>query len=83
MVEPETCRLCGRKVRSEEGYCSYHRGAHVALRAGFSRWRDAYGRLTYEQYLERLLERPETGIWVREIAERELKNSQEGGVRWV
>lgn len=70
------CRACARPS-VEDGLCLYHVDALKNLRSGFARWRDAYGELRFEDYLARLIARPETGEWVREVAELELGTREE------
>jgi hypothetical protein len=39
---------------------------------GYEKWKHAFGDLPWRSYLERLIAQPETGAWVREMAELEL-----------
>jgi hypothetical protein len=39
------------------------------LEAGYERWREAYGTITWKEYLQRIKLNNETGQWAREVAE--------------
>lgn len=72
------CKLCWRAVTSELGFCRYHQMAYENLKTAFEKWRLAYGDLTWGSYLKRVVSLKETGVWVKEVAELELKcNSEE------
>jgi hypothetical protein len=74
----EVCRLCDRPVEDvERALCEYHARAYRSLREGYGRWREAYGDLTYPEYLRRLIELPEAGRWVKEVARLELEGVAE------
>jgi hypothetical protein len=76
-----SCRLCTRTV-AEEGLCQYHLQAARNLRRSLDQWREAYGELSVDQYLTRVLELSEAGVWVREVAEVELQARREGQTAW-
>lgn len=78
------CALCWRESRSKEGLCSYHAEAHKSLNEGYRRWCRAYGEIDEGRYLEKLLELPECGEWVKDVAKMELKRlkeKEENGVK--
>ena len=78
------CALCWRESRSKEGLCIYHAEAYKSLNEGYRRWCIAYGKLDKGRYLERLLELPECGEWVKDVAKlelRRLKGKVEKGVK--
>lgn len=78
------CPLCWREGKSKEGLCFYHAEAYRSLKEGYQRWCRAYGDLDEVRYLERLLELPECGEWVKDVAKMELKRLRgEDGVKEV
>ncbi|MCL4518758.1 MAG: hypothetical protein M1587_06125 [Thaumarchaeota archaeon] len=66
------CALCER-IASEAEYCSYHEKAFSRLKLAFKKWNEAYANMSWERYLERILELEETGDWARQVAKHQLK----------
>ena len=62
------CPICGREVAERSELCLYHRHALDNLRDVFGDWERALG-IDWKEYLNRVQELDETGMWVREIAE--------------
>lgn len=68
------CRLCRREaVESKNQFCRYHNDAYKNLKESFEKWRHAYGKMDWKTYLQKVVERPETGIWAKECCEHLLK----------
>jgi hypothetical protein len=65
------CAACAREAA--ERYCRYHELALEQLRSHYGTWVQAYGTMEWGEYLARLLNMPETGVWVKEVIEAELK----------
>lgn len=36
-------------------------------------WQEAYGELTFLEYLQKIIENPATGVWAKDVAEVLLK----------
>lgn len=72
-MERKRCILCGRRATSV--LCSYHREAYENLLVGYREWCRRLGRISLEEYLERILLNPNTGVWVKEIVKAVLKGS--------
>lgn len=68
------CSVCLRKA--ETMYCVYHEAALTQAKLGFEKWQMAFPNLTWERYLERILELEETGDWTKEVVKRELEASR-------
>ena len=66
------CAVCER-VAKETDYCSYHEKAFSRLKIAFKKWKEAYANMSWERYLERILELEETGDWARQVAKHQLK----------
>jgi len=67
------CRACNRDASSTNEFCMYHEQAYDILKKNYDAWRDAYGKISWREYLERLLELKETGSWVKDVIMLELK----------
>jgi len=61
------CSLCHREG-FEGGYCGYHRGAHANLVAAYEVWRKST-ELSWNGFLEEVIQAKETGEWAREVAQ--------------
>jgi hypothetical protein len=65
------CAACSRDAK--EKYCKYHLQALEQLKSHYGRWVDAYGGISWQDYMQKLLKMEETGSWVREVIEQEMK----------
>jgi hypothetical protein len=64
------CAVCGMKiVDATASFCSNHLEAYAKVRDAYSLWYTAYGSLTTEAFLKRLLALPETGDRAKEVAQ--------------
>jgi len=63
------CSICGRASSNESEFCRYHQEARDCLQSSYERWRKACG-VSWEEYIERLCQISETGLWVLEVAEQ-------------
>lgn len=71
----KTCELCYREKVSEE-YCNYHDMAYQNVQNSYADWQQAYEDLSFEEYLQKLIENAATGVWVREVAQRLLEQKK-------
>ena len=69
------CRACSREASSNK-FCTYHENAYDALKKNYGAWHDAYGEISWEEYLEKLLSHKETGSWVKDVIMLELKEKR-------
>lgn len=69
------CKACSRDASSDE-FCIYHEQAYDALKKNYDAWQDAYGKISWKEYLEKLLELKETGSWVKDVIMLELKEKR-------
>ncbi|MGH9909071.1 MAG: hypothetical protein ACRD32_00350 [Nitrososphaerales archaeon] len=69
------CQLCNRKAEAK-GFCKYHKVAYETLKQNYDIWCNAYGKLSWEEYLERLLKSKETGSWIKDVINLELKEKR-------
>ena len=70
----DRCILC-RREKSSEGYCAYHSSALENLKVSYNRWKDALG-MNWVDFLREVSEKPETGVWSREVALHESEKYQ-------
>jgi len=73
------CSVCGREVAKDLELCAYHKLALENLRTTFDDWKRAL-EIDWKEYLNRVHELDETGIWVREIAEHLMSQGNSSGL---
>ncbi len=64
-----SCRLCKRECAPSSTLCRYHLEARRRVESAYGRWNEAYGGITWKEYLQKISRDPETGEWAREVAE--------------
>jgi hypothetical protein len=69
----EKCYVCSRKASVASKYCLYHSQALEGLKEEHKTWIKAYGKISWNDFLDKLLKLDETGIWVKEVIIVELK----------
>ncbi|MEM2940321.1 MAG: hypothetical protein QW304_02055 [Thermoproteota archaeon] len=64
------CVVCKRDVEthSKTSFCRLHMEAYGRILDNYDNWRNAYGDLTPERFLEKLEKNDYTGKWVKEVA---------------
>jgi len=72
----KTCTICSREIPSGD-YCKYHEEAYKNLKEKYEEWLEAYGELSFSDYLQKVIQNPETGIWAKEVAEELAKKENE------
>ncbi|MEM2107051.1 MAG: hypothetical protein QXI59_08180 [Candidatus Bathyarchaeia archaeon] len=70
------CLVCGRKPDRGD-LCTIHRIAKDKIVEAYRLWRIAYGSIDYKTYLENLIQIPETGSAVVEVAKMLLQRGDE------
>lgn len=68
----QKCAACHRQASSGL-YCLHHNQALESLAGHYKVWVGAYGGVSWQDFLTKLLKMPETGSWVKEVIEAELK----------
>ena len=63
-----SCRLCKRERAPSSTLCKYHLAAKKNIEAGYNLWSEAYGNVTWKEYLQKLGNNAETGQWAKEVA---------------
>ena len=75
----DQCAVCGMKiVDATASFCGNHSDAYRRISDAYSVWFAAYGSLTTDAFLKRLLALPETGDRAREMAQFLSRNPE----RW-
>jgi hypothetical protein len=73
-VANEKCAACYRKaVANGKKYCIYHSQAYDSLQKQYGAWTHAYAGISMRDYMKKLLTLNETGLWVKEVINAELK----------
>lgn len=65
------CLICNRDAKNAE-FCKLHERAYQNLTQGYEQWMKALT-ISWKDYLEAVAKNPNTGLWVKEIAEHLLK----------
>ena len=60
------CPICNRTKSSEKEFYNYHSIAFQKLKEGWNEWKKAID-LDWKDYLLRLYDVEELGLWIREI----------------
>ena len=63
------CKVCDKGAVGE--YCELHERAHSSLVEGYDVWKKALD-ISWKEYLSESLKNPNTGLWVKEVAENLL-----------
>ena len=71
------CRLCKRECAPSSTLCKYHLAAKRSVESAYTQWKEAYGGITWKDYLQRVSQDAETGLWAKEVAELLSKESAE------
>jgi hypothetical protein len=66
MKESKRCAACFRVVQLDK-YCSHHHQAFLNLKKKYNLWVRAYGQISWQEYLKKLQDMHETGLWVKEV----------------
>ena len=69
----QKCAACHRKALPDGKYCLHHRQALDSMTNHYKAWVDAYGGITWQDFLLKLSKMQETGSWVKEVIEVESK----------
>ncbi len=64
-----SCRLCKRDSAPSSTLCRYHLAAKRSVESAYPQWNEAYGGITWKEYLQKITRDPETGQWAKEVAE--------------
>jgi hypothetical protein len=67
------CIACHRKALPGNKYCLHHKQAFDSIISHYKGWVNAYDRISWEEFLTKLLGMQETGSWIKEVIEVELK----------
>jgi hypothetical protein len=62
------CRLCKRDQAASSDLCVHHLAAKQNLESGYKQWSEAYGAITWKEYLQKVGQNAETGQWAKEVA---------------
>jgi len=68
-MEMTVCRLCRRERAPSSTLCKYHLAAKRGVESAYKRWNEAYGGIGWKDYLQKVCQNAETGLWAKEVAE--------------
>ena len=71
MTQEVKCAACHRKAVSGKKYCVHHSQALDSLLNHYKAWVEAYGQLSMQDFMDKLLGMKETGSWIREVISAE------------
>jgi hypothetical protein len=74
IYQTRKCVACIRKSCNDLKYCTYHYDAFLNLKQKYESWVYAYGHISWQEYMNKLLLMSEVGIWVRDVVAIETKN---------
>lgn len=79
MKASKKCPLCKKEIeKAQEPYCRNHSKAKKELKKGYEAWLKAYGSLSWDDYLQKILDLEGiVGDYVKEIAQHEFYFSSE------
>ena len=69
----EKCPICSREALGSK-FCNHHELAEKNLLATFERWKHAYSKLDWAEYLTQVQGLEMTGQWVKEVTKYLLEN---------
>lgn len=69
----QKCVACHRKALPGGTYCLHHKQALDSMTDHYKAWVDAYGSISWQDYLTKLSKMRDTGSWVKEVIEAESK----------
>jgi len=72
-MTPQKCAACHRKAAPGSKYCLRHDQAFASLMEHYKAWVNAYGRISMDDFMNKLIGMVETGSWVKEVIEVELR----------
>jgi hypothetical protein len=71
------CVVCYREVVAKsKKFCIYHSQAYDGLKMQYDSWVKAYDGISWDDYLKKLLTLDQTGSWVKDVINLELKESK-------
>jgi hypothetical protein len=71
----KNCSACSRKVSTGK-YCLYHNQALSDLKGHYKSWITAYDKnILWNNFLNKLYNMDETGIWIKEVILVELNDT--------
>jgi hypothetical protein len=79
-MHPKKCLACYRKASENSKYCLYHDKAYQNLTDHYTSWMNAYGRISFEDFMIKLSSIRETGRWIKEVISVELKGKKESTI---
>ncbi|HEV8405416.1 MAG TPA: hypothetical protein VGQ13_05865 [Nitrososphaera sp.] len=67
------CTACHRSALKDNEYCLHHNQALDSITNRYKAWVNAYGSISWRDFLLKLSTMQETGSWAKEVIALELK----------
>lgn len=67
------CKICSREAITD--YCELHEKAYENIVQKYSVWKRAL-EISWKEYLNEVLENPNTGMWAKEVAKYVLNEAK-------
>ena len=73
-TDNQLCPICkAKKQATREKYCNNHNSAKIKLQRGYESWLKAYGVLSWDDFLQKLLNLTDiVGTLIKDVAEYEM-----------
>lgn len=75
-IQNEKCEVCSRNRLHASLFCFLHDSAEIRVKEGFEMWKRAFDNMSWERYLDSILELRGTGDSSKEIARHLLRRSE-------
>lgn len=69
------CKLCINEIEENEEFCEMHKLAYLNIIKAYGEWKKAYGEISFNEFLNKIIEAKESGESVKEVALYIMKNN--------
>lgn len=69
------CLICEKERVHNSALCKYHELAKRELESNYKAWKEAYGKISWREYLEKVRNNEETGNWVKDLIDKVIYNN--------
>ena len=69
------CKACNNEAEENEEFCDLHKLAYLNIVKAYEEWKKAYGEISFNEFLRKIIDAKESGEAVKEIAFYIMKNN--------
>lgn len=69
------CVICFNEIEENEDFCDLHKLAYLNIIKAYNEWKKAYEKISFKDFLEKVIEAKESGEAVKEVAFYIIKNN--------